>query len=85
MNTKYKVDTVVTHTSPSFCELLTKAGLMGWAKRDDTLFEAAIRSSTGITVTSTKDGLYLPENAKKMHREIGHDKHLKSIQDTGEH
>ena len=39
INTKYKVDTVVTHTSSSFCELITKDGLMGWAQRDPTLLE----------------------------------------------
>ena len=39
INAKYKVDIVVTHTSPSFCELLTKYGLLGWAKRDETLLE----------------------------------------------
>jgi len=39
INDKYKVDIVVTHTSPSFCELFTKEGLMGWAKRDETLME----------------------------------------------
>ena len=39
INAKYKVDIVVTHTCPSFCELLTKDGLMGWAKRDETLLE----------------------------------------------
>ena len=39
INAQFKIDTVVTHTSPSFCELITKEGLMGWAKRDDTLLE----------------------------------------------
>ena len=39
INTKYIVDTVVTHTSPSFCELITKEGLLGWAQRDVTLLE----------------------------------------------
>ena len=39
INDKYKVDIVVTHTAPSFCELLKKDGLMGWAKRDETLLE----------------------------------------------
>ena len=39
INAKFKIDTVVTHTSPSFCELITKEGLMGWEKRDDTLLE----------------------------------------------
>ena len=39
INAKYKVDAVVTHTAPSFCELITKDGLMGWATRDATLLE----------------------------------------------
>ena len=39
INAQFKVDTVVTHTSPSFCELITKEGLIGWSKRDDTLLE----------------------------------------------
>ena len=39
INANYKVDTVVTHTAPSFCELITKDGLMGWATRDATLLE----------------------------------------------
>ena len=40
INAQFKIDTVVTHTSPSFCELITKEGLMGWAKRDDTLLDS---------------------------------------------
>ena len=32
---RYRVDTVVTHTFPSFCELIIKDGFMGWATRDD--------------------------------------------------
>lgn len=39
INASYKVDTVVTHTSPSFCELITKDGLMNWATRDAALLE----------------------------------------------
>ena len=39
INAKYKVDIVVTHISSSFCELLTNDGLLGWAKRDETLLE----------------------------------------------
>lgn len=33
------IDTVVTHTAPSFCELIDKAGLSGWAQADPTLLE----------------------------------------------
>jgi hypothetical protein len=35
INYRYKVDTDVTHTLPSFCELIIKDGFMGWATRDD--------------------------------------------------
>ena len=31
------IDSVITHTAPSFCELLSKAGLSGWAERDAEL------------------------------------------------
>lgn len=34
-----EIDTVVTHTAPSFCELLTKNGLQGYAEDDTTLIE----------------------------------------------
>ena len=40
MNTigrRFKIDTVITHTSPSFCELISKSGLSEWAERDSTL------------------------------------------------
>lgn len=33
----YKIDTVVTHTAPSFCELQDKKELQLWALRDDCL------------------------------------------------
>ena len=33
------IDTVVTHTAPSFCELIDKAGLSGWAQIDPSLLE----------------------------------------------
>ena len=33
----FKIDTVITHTSPSFCELISKSGLSEWAERDSTL------------------------------------------------
>ncbi len=36
---KVKIDTVVTHTSPSFCELVSKAGLSEWAARDPQLLD----------------------------------------------
>lgn len=33
----YAIDTVVTHTAPSFCELTSKHGLANWAIRDEDL------------------------------------------------
>ena len=35
----HKVDAVVTHTAPSFCELQNKNGLLQWAINDDTLLD----------------------------------------------
>ena len=32
-----KIDTVITHTSPSFCELLSKEGIAKWTGNDKTL------------------------------------------------
>ena len=37
------IDTVVTHTAPSFCELIDKAGLSGWAQVDPTLLENCLK------------------------------------------
>ena len=34
---QFKIDTVITHTAPSFCELLSKAGLSEWAAHDTEL------------------------------------------------
>lgn len=34
---EYRIDTVITHTAPSFCERLSKDGLSGWAARDSDL------------------------------------------------
>ena len=31
------IDTVITHTAPSFCELISKNGLSEWAKQDSGL------------------------------------------------
>lgn len=33
----FEVDTVVTHSAPSFCELTTKSGLSNWTMYDETL------------------------------------------------
>lgn len=35
----FKIDTVVTHTAPSFCELISKNGLSAWAKDDPSLIQ----------------------------------------------
>lgn len=34
---RFTIDTVITHTAPSFCELTTKNGLAAWAEEDSTL------------------------------------------------
>ena len=31
---EFKIDTVITHTTPSFCELISKDGLTEWAAMD---------------------------------------------------
>lgn len=36
---RLKIDTVVTHTSPSFCELFSRVGLSQWAEKDQDLME----------------------------------------------
>ena len=37
INERFAIDTVVTHTSPSFCQLLSKRGLLSFAVSDDSL------------------------------------------------
>ena len=32
-----KLDTVITHSAPSFCELTSKSGLASWSASDETL------------------------------------------------
>ena len=39
ITSQHKVDTIVTHTAPSFCELLNKNGLLQWAIGDNRLLE----------------------------------------------
>ncbi len=36
---QYRINTVITHTAPSFCELFTKGGLASWAEGDTALLE----------------------------------------------
>lgn len=33
----YQIDTIITHTAPSFCELTSKNGLVEWCERDSHL------------------------------------------------
>ena len=33
----FTIDTVITHTAPSFCELFAKGGIQHWVQNDDTL------------------------------------------------
>ena len=33
----FRIDTVITHTAPSFCELISKSGLSEWAALDSTI------------------------------------------------
>lgn len=35
----FKVDTVITHTAPSFCELQSKVGLSSWCLEDEKLMD----------------------------------------------
>ena len=34
---EFRIDSVITHTAPSFCELISKNGLSEWAKQDPYL------------------------------------------------
>ena len=34
----FQINTVITHTAPSFCELIAKDGISEWAEWDDNLF-----------------------------------------------
>lgn len=36
---KHAIDTVITHTAPSFCELFSKNGLQHWMQNDNTLLD----------------------------------------------
>lgn len=36
---KFKVDAVITHTAPSFCELQSKLGLASWCLNDENLMD----------------------------------------------
>ena len=39
INEKYKIDTVITHTAPTFCELSSKSGIANMAIRDEDLMD----------------------------------------------
>lgn len=36
---QFTIDTIITHTAPSFCELFTKGNLHHWTQNDDTLLD----------------------------------------------
>ena len=38
IDNEFKIDTVITHTAPSFCELFSKDGIADWAEWDPELF-----------------------------------------------
>jgi hypothetical protein len=48
----HKIDTVVTHTAPSFCKLQNKDGLLQWAINDDGLLDDVQRER------GTMDAIY---------------------------
>ncbi len=37
IGTQFRIDTVITHTAPSFCELISKSGLSEWAALDPAI------------------------------------------------
>ena len=39
ISNSYAIDTVITHTAPSFCELVSKSGLFSWAAEDKRLMQ----------------------------------------------
>ena len=39
INEHFAIDTVITHTAPSFCEMTSKNGLASWAIRDEELMD----------------------------------------------
>lgn len=43
ITSQHKVDTVVTHTAPSFCELQNKSGLLQWAIGEENLIDMYCR------------------------------------------
>lgn len=42
------IDTVITHTSPSFCEKTSHIGLEDWAKRDESLLDNVKQERTAM-------------------------------------
>ena len=62
------IDTVITHTSPSFCELQNKNGLYRWAN-DDTQLTVDVQQER-----NTMDSIYhmLKENQNITHWCYGH-------------
>ena len=58
ISAKHSIDTVITHTAPSFCELLSKGGLGAYALQDVTLLDDVAKERATI------DEIY---NALKRH------------------
>lgn len=60
----YQVDTIITHTAPSFCELQSKSGLTQWAANDEHLLVDVQKER------ETMDAVY--EKMKGTHQPISH-------------
>lgn len=56
----YQIDSVVTHSAPSFCELLNKNGLDDWAQQDKSLLSDVAHERM------TMDNIYEKLKAMKM-------------------
>lgn len=50
----HKIDTVVTHTAPSFCELQNKDGLLQWAIYDNSLLDDVQKERETMDAIYTK-------------------------------
>lgn len=59
---EHSIDTVITHTSPSFCELQSKEGLANWAEKDENLiadikYERAVMDSIYDVLTKNQNAV----------------------------
>ena len=50
INQRFAIDTVVTHTAPDFCELMSKNGLRAYAAIDKELLKDVEKERTSITM-----------------------------------